>query len=60
MYPLQDEKATSVFAHEYQRDVLSLTVVQCDNEYPTCSNCQKAGVTCDKSSVREDADRENE
>ncbi|KAJ5668925.1 hypothetical protein N7462_009995 [Penicillium macrosclerotiorum] len=32
----------------------------CDNEYPTCSNCQKAGVTCDKSSVREDTDREND
>ncbi|KAJ5621292.1 C6 transcription factor [Penicillium herquei] len=34
-------------------------VPACDNEYPTCSNCQKAGVPCDKSSVREDADRQN-
>ncbi|KAJ5750657.1 hypothetical protein N7533_007685 [Penicillium manginii] len=33
---------------------------KCDNEYPTCSNCRKAGVTCDKSSVREDADRHND
>ncbi|KAJ5988509.1 hypothetical protein N7481_003719 [Penicillium waksmanii] len=33
---------------------------KCDNEYPTCSNCRKAGVTCDKSSVREDADRQND
>ncbi|KAJ5498511.1 C6 transcription factor [Penicillium expansum] len=33
---------------------------KCDNEYPTCSNCLKAGVPCDKSSVREDQDRQND
>ncbi|KAJ5990786.1 hypothetical protein N7522_010993 [Penicillium canescens] len=33
---------------------------RCDNEYPTCSNCLKAGAACDKSSVREDSDRQND
>jgi hypothetical protein len=29
-------------------------LVQCDDEWPTCSNCKKAGTECDKSAVSED------
>jgi hypothetical protein len=27
---------------------------QCDDQWPICSNCQKAGTPCDKTAVTED------
>jgi hypothetical protein len=36
-----------------------LTAIQCDNEYPVCSNCQKAGTACDKASVRQESGQQN-
>ncbi|KAI0200455.1 fungal-specific transcription factor domain-containing protein [Astrocystis sublimbata] len=27
---------------------------KCDDQWPTCSNCSKAGITCDKSAVSDD------
>ncbi|OGM44933.1 hypothetical protein ABOM_007078 [Aspergillus bombycis] len=32
---------------------------KCDNEYPICSNCQKAGATCDKATVRQESGQQN-
>ncbi|KAJ5542954.1 C6 transcription factor [Penicillium sp. DV-2018c] len=46
--------------HSLQDTEAKVNPSQCDNEYPTCSNCLKAGVSCDKSSVREDSDRQND
>ncbi|KAE8138310.1 major facilitator superfamily domain-containing protein [Aspergillus pseudotamarii] len=31
----------------------------CDNEYPVCSNCQKAGAACDKATVRQESGQQN-
>ncbi|KAF9885274.1 hypothetical protein FE257_013072 [Aspergillus nanangensis] len=28
---------------------------ECDNDYPVCSNCQKAGTECDKATVRQES-----
>ncbi|OOF92388.1 hypothetical protein ASPCADRAFT_210256 [Aspergillus carbonarius ITEM 5010] len=33
---------------------------KCDNEYPVCSNCQKAGAICDKATVRQENGVQNE
>ncbi|PYH95745.1 putative C6 transcription factor [Aspergillus ellipticus CBS 707.79] len=33
---------------------------KCDNEYPVCSNCHKAGAICDKATVREENGPQNE
>lgn len=35
-------------------------MIQCDNEYPICSNCRKAGAPCDKSSVRQENGQQDE
>ncbi|KAE8410656.1 major facilitator superfamily domain-containing protein [Aspergillus pseudocaelatus] len=32
---------------------------KCDNEYPVCSNCQKAGAACDKATVRQESGQQN-
>ncbi|KNG86003.1 hypothetical protein ANOM_005787 [Aspergillus nomiae NRRL 13137] len=32
---------------------------KCDNEYPICSNCQKAGAACDKATVRQESGQQN-
>ncbi|KOC08968.1 putative C6 transcription factor [Aspergillus flavus AF70] len=32
---------------------------KCDNEYPVCSNCQKAGTACDKATVRQESGQQN-
>ncbi|GFF28727.1 uncharacterized transcriptional regulatory protein YLR278C [Aspergillus udagawae] len=34
---------------------------KCDNDYPACSNCRKAGVSCDKSTVlRQESGQSND
>ncbi|KAL3474322.1 fungal-specific transcription factor domain-containing protein [Aspergillus californicus] len=33
---------------------------KCDNEYPTCSNCLRAGAECDKTSVRQENGSQSE
>ncbi|KAL4918140.1 fungal-specific transcription factor domain-containing protein [Aspergillus aurantiobrunneus] len=33
---------------------------QCDNEYPVCSNCLRAGAECDKTSVRQESGSQSE
>ncbi|KAL4789943.1 fungal-specific transcription factor domain-containing protein [Aspergillus venezuelensis] len=33
---------------------------KCDNEYPVCSNCARAGAECDKASVRQESGFQNE
>ncbi|KAL4923252.1 putative C6 transcription factor [Aspergillus undulatus] len=33
---------------------------KCDNEYPVCSNCLRAGAECDKASVRQESGSQNE
>ncbi|KAG2411740.1 hypothetical protein HFD88_009296 [Aspergillus terreus] len=33
---------------------------KCDNEYPVCSNCQKAGADCDKATVRQESGQQND
>ncbi|KAL4889750.1 fungal-specific transcription factor domain-containing protein [Aspergillus ambiguus] len=33
---------------------------KCDDDYPVCSNCQKAGTECDKAIVRQDNGQQND
>ncbi|KAL4807383.1 fungal-specific transcription factor domain-containing protein [Aspergillus unguis] len=33
---------------------------KCDNEYPVCSNCLRAGADCDKASVRQESGSQSE
>ncbi|KAI9374014.1 fungal-specific transcription factor domain-containing protein [Aspergillus egyptiacus] len=33
---------------------------KCDNEYPVCSNCLRAGTECDKASVRQESGSQND